>query len=147
MTVILPTTPEVELVCDELEKGIGSFLNSRSTVPLLGRYESQVEALNLFYLALRDIEGVVALARTDLVLIPPALASARAGFEAAVKSLWMVDAYDPFECDSRWLAHLKAEERFHNRIAARFDEIGKDAGNHSGVGTPRRANARLSAHR
>jgi hypothetical protein len=128
MTVVIPTTPEVALVCDELEKGIGRFLDSRSTLPPLGRYESQVEALNLFYLALRDIEGVVALARTDLVLIPPALASARAGFEAAVKAMWMVDADDPFECEGRWLAHLKAEERFHNRIAARFDEIGKDAG-------------------
>ena len=128
MTVILPTTPEVGLVCDELEKGIGRFLNSRSTLPPLGRYESQVEALNLFYLALRDIEGVVTLARNDLVLIPPALASARAGFEAAVKSMWMIDAGVPFECEGRWLAHLKAEERFHNRIAARFDEIGKDAG-------------------
>jgi hypothetical protein len=107
MTVILPTTPEVGLVCDDLEQGIGRFLNSRSTLPPLGRYESQVEALNLFYLALRDIEGVVALAGTDLVLIPPALASARAGFETSVKSMWMVDADDPFECESRWLAHLR----------------------------------------
>ena len=66
MTVILPTTPEVGIVCDELERGIGRFLDSRSTLPPLGRYESQVEALNLFYLALRDIEGVVALARNRL---------------------------------------------------------------------------------
>jgi hypothetical protein len=128
MTVILPTTPEVGLVCDELEKAIGSFLNARSTLPPLGRYESQVEALNLFYLALRDIEGVVTLARADLVSIPPAIASARAGFEASVKAIWMVDADDPYECEGRWLAHLKAEERFQNRIAARYDEIGKDAG-------------------
>ncbi len=127
MTVILPLTPEVSLVCDELEKAIGHFLTARSTLPPLGQYESHVEALNLFYLALRDIEGVVTLARTDLVLIPPAIASARAGFEAAVKAMWMVDADDPFECEGRWLAHLKAEERFHKRIAARYEEIGKDA--------------------
>jgi hypothetical protein len=115
MTVILPTTPEVGLVCDELEKAIGSFLNARSTLPPLGRYESQVEALNLFYLALRDIEGVVTLARADLVSIPPAIASARAGFEASVKAIWMVDADDPYECEGRWLAHLKA-------VAARKDD-------------------------
>ena len=127
MTIILPTTPEVGFVCDELEMAIKRFLDARSSLPPLGRYESQVEAINLFYLALRDIEGVYTLARSDLILIPPAMASARAGFEAAVKAMWMVDADDPFECEGRWLAHLKAEERFHSRIAARYSEIAKDA--------------------
>jgi len=127
MTVVIPTTPEVALVCDELEKAIGRFLNSLNTLPPLGQYESQVEAVKLFYLAIRDIEGVITLARADLVLIPPAIASARAGFEAAVKAIWMIDADDPYECEGRWLAHLKTEARFHNRIAARYEEIGKDA--------------------
>jgi len=128
MAVIIPITPEVALVCDELDNAIGRFLNALNTLPPLGQYESQVEALNLFYLALRDIEGVVTLARSDLVSIPPAVASARAGFEAAAKALWMVDADDPYECEGRWLAHLKTEARFHNRIAARYEAIGKDAG-------------------
>lgn len=127
MTVVIPTTPEVALVCDELEKAIWRFLNSLNTLPPLGQYESQVEAVKLFYLAIRDIEGVITLARADLVLIPPAIASARAGFEAAVKAIWMIDADDPYECEGRWLAHLKTEARFHNRIAARYERIGKDA--------------------
>ena len=65
---IVPMTAAVQEACKELEAAVGLFLDARRTLPALGRYESEVEALNLFYLAIRNIEGVIALARADLVL-------------------------------------------------------------------------------
>ena len=123
MATILPITREVEVACEELDRAIGLFLEARKTLPPLGRYESEIEAVNLFALAIRDIEGVVALAREDLVLLPPAMAAARAAFEAAVKGAWIVDVDDPFEREVRWLAHLKAEERFYERVAKRCGRL------------------------
>jgi hypothetical protein len=58
----------------------------------LGKYEAEIEAWALFNLAIRHIDGVIALARHDLILLPPALMAARAGFEAAIKAAWLVDA-------------------------------------------------------
>jgi hypothetical protein len=89
---ILPTTFEVGAACRELDSAIRRFLAARRTLPALGKYESEIEALNLFYLTLRDVEGVIELGRADLVLLPPAMAAARAAFECGVKSAWLVDA-------------------------------------------------------
>ncbi len=123
---ILAMTATIDRACREIDDTVGLFLDARRTLPSLGRYESEVEALNLFYLTVRDVEGVVALARADLVLLPAALAAARAAFEVAVKAAWLVDAEDPYEREVRWLAHLRAEERYCERVAERLEELGKD---------------------
>lgn len=83
------------------------------------RYESDVEAITLFSLAIRHIEGVLVLAREDMVLIPPAYVCARAAFETAIKAAWIVDADDCFEREARWLVHLEEDERFNRRAAKR----------------------------
>lgn len=128
MGAILPTTPAVDAACKELDTAVGRFLDARRALPSLGKYESEVEALNLFYLALRDVEGVIALGRSDLILLPPAIAAARAAFESGVKSAWLVDADDRFERESRWLAHLAGEERLYRRLGQRLAELGEDPG-------------------
>jgi hypothetical protein len=94
------------------------FLDARRTLPH-SEYEADLEALNLFSLVIRHVEGVLALARNDLVLAPPACACARAAFESAAKAAWMVNADDPFEREARWLAHLAEEERVYKRAASR----------------------------
>jgi len=87
MDTIIPITPEIETACAAIERSIRRFLDARATFPRLGRYESQIEALNLFNLTIRNTEGVLSLARTDLVLLPAAAAVARATLETGVKAM------------------------------------------------------------
>jgi Family of unknown function (DUF5677) len=122
---ILPITEPLAKTCELLDDLVARFLATRrETLPPLGKYEAEIEAQNLFNLAIRHLEGVLALARTDLVLLPPALAASRACFEAAVKAAWLVDADDPFDREARWLVHLASEERYCARIADRFIKLG-----------------------
>jgi hypothetical protein len=124
---ILPITEPVARVCVLLDDLVGKFIAAyRDTLPSFGRYESEIEALNLFKIAIRNIEGVIALAREDLILLPPALAAARACFETAVKAAWLVDADDPFDREARWLVHLASEERYCARVADRLAKLGND---------------------
>jgi hypothetical protein len=125
MTVMLPTTPEVSVVCDEMDNAITAFLDARNTIPTLGRWESEVEALNLFYLGIRYVEAVITLARTDLILLAPAAMVARGALESTVKAMWMVSADDPFERECRWLVHLRAEERFWTRTSELEGKVGR----------------------
>jgi hypothetical protein len=118
--IILPATQKVQRVCDALDALVGAFIAAYRDTPLSHEYESGVEALNLFKMAIRNVEGVIQLARHDLVLLPPALAASRACFECAVKAAWMVNADDPFDRESRWLVHLASEERYYKRLAEKF---------------------------
>jgi hypothetical protein len=115
---IRPPTAAASAACDAIDRVVEAFIFARSQLPP-SPYEADVEAITLFNLVIRHVEGVIALARTDLVLVPPAYASARAAFETAIKAAWMVDASDPFERETRWLVHLQEEERAHQRIAER----------------------------
>jgi hypothetical protein len=83
----------------------------------VGKFESDVEALLLFNLVIRDIEAILTLARTDLVLLPSANVLARAVFEIALKAAWIVQPDDPFDREVRWLAHLAEEERLHKALS------------------------------
>jgi hypothetical protein len=94
---------------------------------VFGKYEADIEAWLLFNLAIRHTEGVIALARHDLILLPPAQMAARAGFEAAVKAAWLVDADDPFDREARWLAHLSFQERYLSRSANELSEAEQNA--------------------
>ena len=124
---ILPITEPVARVCTLLDNLVGKFIATcRDTLPPLGKYEAEIEALNLFKAAIRNIEGVIALARRDLILLPPALAAARACFETAVKAAWLVNADDPFDREARWLAHLASEERYLGRLADRLAKLGNN---------------------
>jgi hypothetical protein len=46
VATVLPTTPEVQDACTELEPAVGRFLKARSTLPPPGRFASAEEALN-----------------------------------------------------------------------------------------------------
>lgn len=109
---IMQTTEEIATKCDLLDQMIEQFIAVRNTLDgSYKRYEAPVEALNLFNLTIRNVEGVIALARTDLVLLPSAQLAARAAFESSVRAAWMVHPRDPFERETRWLAHLRTEEK------------------------------------
>jgi hypothetical protein len=80
MSIILPTTEPVARACGLLDDLVSKFISIWETLPPIGKYEANLEALNLFKVAIRNIEVVITLARHDLVLLPPALAAARACF-------------------------------------------------------------------
>ena len=113
---IVPITEEIAVKCDLLDEMIEAFIAVRENVDAAhGRYEAPKEALNLFNLTIRHIEGVVTLAREDLVLLPPALIAARAAMETSIRAAWMMSPADPFEREVRWVAHIRTEEEFLRR--------------------------------
>jgi hypothetical protein len=92
----------------------------------LGKWESEIESMNLLFLVVRNVEAIIELTETDLVLVSAANVLARAAFEIAVKAAWMITPSDPFECELRWLVHLEEEERMHEKIAERVTRFGGD---------------------
>jgi hypothetical protein len=125
--ILMPPTPEILHIADSVERAIGQFLGARETIPPLGKFESDVEALLLFTLVIRDIEAILTLARTDLVLLPSACVLARAVFEIAVKAAWMVHPDDPFDREVRWLAHLAEEERLYKAVSESAVKFGRNS--------------------
>jgi hypothetical protein len=112
----MPMTEEIATKCDLLDRMIEASLAAINTVDAAYlQYEASFEAVNLFILTIRHVEGVIALARADLVLLPAAGLTARGAFESSVRAAWMVNAADPFERETRWLAHLKTEEEHLSR--------------------------------
>jgi hypothetical protein len=122
----MPPTANLLQFADLIDHVVDRFLSAVKTVPPLGKFESEVEALKLFILTIRNIESIVKLARIDLVLLPSANVLARAAFEIAVKAAWMVQPDDPFKREIRWLAHLKEEERMLERLAVKAAKFGGD---------------------
>jgi Family of unknown function (DUF5677) len=125
--VIAPPTKAVTSACDALDEVIARFLDSRASVRGYEKYSSSAEALLLFNLVIRQVEGVLVAARHDLVLLPAALACARAALETAAKAAWMLDTNDPFVRETRWLAHVEEEARVYDRSSKRYSEVGQDA--------------------
>src|SRR5437879_3921364 len=122
--IVLPPTPTILQIASILDRTISQFLKTCRTVPPLGKFESEVEAMKLLNLVVRNIEAITELAKIDLVLVPSANVLARAVFEVAVKAAWMVTPSDPFEREVRWLAHLEEEARMHERIAGKVARFG-----------------------
>src|SRR5438552_2047031 len=122
-TVIPPSGAILE-VAYRLEQGVRRFLRARDTLPKLGKYESHLEALNLFYVVIRHIDAIYTLAKRDLVLLPSAFVLGRAAFESTIKVLWMLKPNKVFEREARWLAHLSSEEKYYFKLADLLDEGG-----------------------
>jgi hypothetical protein len=121
----MPMTEEIATKCDLLDQMIEAFLAAIKTADgSLSQYEAPVEAFKLFNLTIRNVEGVIALARTDLVLLPAAALAARGAFESSVRAAWMANAADPFERETRWLAHLKTEEEHLSRVIRVLGALG-----------------------
>jgi Family of unknown function (DUF5677) len=125
-TMLLPT-PEILGVTDLLESVIGRFLNAVASPPSSGKFESDDECYMLMGLVIRHVEGIVTLARRDLVLLPGAYVMARAAYEAALRILWILESEDPFAREVRWLAHMKEGEEYYKRMAGQFTRLGADA--------------------
>ena len=119
-SIVIAPTPQIVHACDALDKVIAAFIRYRSEVPGT-EFESNSEALILFNLVIRQVEGVLELARKDLALVPAAYACARSALETAIKAAWLVNLDDPFAREARWLAHIAEEERVYRRAVAKSE--------------------------
>src|SRR5688572_25900578 len=108
--MVSPPTPEIRATAEAIERAIGWFLERRPSIAEISYFEASVEAHNLLNLAVRQLEGIIELARRDLVLLPAAAVLARAAMETSVRAIWLLQEEDPYEREARWLAHLKDEE-------------------------------------
>ncbi|HVI34581.1 hypothetical protein [Phenylobacterium sp.] len=129
--VLLAPTPEIRAACDRIDDAIGRLIaavhQTTASYKDFGRYEADKEAVTLLLIALRSVEGVIELARHDLVLLPPAIMAARGAFETSLKAAWLVDCDDPYDRERRWLQHLASEERVWLRLVGHIEKAGGDS--------------------
>lgn len=86
----------------------------------LGRWESEVEAINLISLAATHAFAASSLARSSTSLLPAVIPLARATMESGARSYWLLGPSDPFEREARWLAHLEGEVSIQKRLETAF---------------------------
>lgn len=98
---ILPPSNSILRVCDALDGAIKRFLQEKARLVVTGYYEAEVEALLIFNLGIRHVEGVITLARSDLVLLPATYHLARAAFECCVRAAWLINEENPMKCEAR----------------------------------------------
>lgn len=125
--IVLPPTPATLDSTRLLYQVTSGFLEERKTIRGLGKYEADREGLVMMYLLIRYVEGVIALAEHDLVLLPSAMVLTRSAFETATRGRWMLHPKDPFEREVRWLAHLKGNEEYLNRLIEAVKLSGQDS--------------------
>lgn len=119
VTSVMRQPDEVVLTaCDKLDKAVGSIIRATSERrPDFGRWEAPVEAAILLGLLIRHLEGVIALARSDLFLLPAAMALSRSAFETGVRVRWLLLPKRDFDREARWLIHLEEEHRLWKRMS------------------------------
>ncbi|MCC8953136.1 hypothetical protein H8B02_06535 [Bradyrhizobium sp. Pear77] len=111
--------------CDSLEAMVAEFNACAERYPP-SQYEAHEEALNLMKLAARHVAGIIATARSDLGLLPPAEVAARGAYEASVKAAWLMAPADPFERECRYIGHLRGEAKHLKKQARELSLIGID---------------------
>jgi hypothetical protein len=123
-------TPAVHAAADALEDSIRRFLAAGETVPPWGKWEAIIEAYLMLGLAIRNIEGVITLARVDLVLLPGAMIMARVAFETGVTVRWMLEPEDPFDREMRWLRTHYMRVKFYQDLARKASAMRRDGSAH-----------------
>jgi hypothetical protein len=107
---------EILKVTATLTECVRHFLSARKHIPVsMLQYESSHDALNLAYVAIRHIEAIVNLARSDVSLAHPSMSLARAALEVSIRALWLVDDNKVFVREQRWIALAKEEIRSRRR--------------------------------
>lgn len=117
--VVKAPSRELLRAAGRIDTAIGAILNQRATSQAiaLGRWEAPKHAWTLSNLSLRHGQSTLALARSDVVLLPGAWATCRAALEASLKAAWLVDTDDEWEREARWLALADEDRRFAQHLA------------------------------
>jgi hypothetical protein len=108
-----------------LESAVASVLSALAATPPTA-YEADVEANLMIHLTIRDAEGVAMLAREGTPMYPAAMVLARAAYEGALRTMWMLSPDDSFEREARYLVMLKETERLAEVAAQEFAELSAD---------------------
>ncbi len=114
MSTVHKPTAEVIIACDLIDEGIGQFVKMMRDQSI-GKYEFQVDCLINITHAHRILEGILELARKDLVHIQSGLILARTIFEILIKVCWVLHPTDNFEIESRYVSLLNTESAFLER--------------------------------
>lgn len=123
--ILMPPSPEALKTCDLFDQAIGEVIAARGKVRSdFGRFEAPFEARIQLNLTIRYAEGIIGLARSDLVLLPSAIVLARSAFDTSVRICWLLLPNEPFAREARWLIHLQEEERLWDRMARISEENG-----------------------
>lgn len=123
----VPPLPTIRAAAELLDDVIARFLEARSTIPSMGKWEAIDEAHVMLLLMIRNIEGVTTLAQRDLVLLPGAMVMARVAFETGVTVRWMLAPEEPYEWEMRWLRTCTARESFYDDAATFLTSIGRES--------------------
>ena len=105
------------------------LVKSRQYAGLHTPWEALRHCWALTNLALRDAQAVTLMAKTDVVLAPPAWVSARACMEAAARTIWLLEGSDVWDREGRWLALMDEGARTHQRLSAGLREGAVAGGN------------------
>jgi hypothetical protein len=83
----------------------------------MGKWESEVEALNLLLLASNHALAASQLAVASTSFLPAARVLSRSCMESAARALWLLHPSDPFLREARWVVHVEAEADARERLA------------------------------
>jgi hypothetical protein len=115
-TIVRAPSKQILKATATLNDGVQYLLSARMHIsgPML-QYESSHDALNLTYVAIRHIEAIVNLARSDIALAHPSMSLARAAMEVSIRAQWLVDDNKVFVREQRWIALVREEVRSRRR--------------------------------
>lgn len=113
-----PQTPIPELanLADALQ-GAAEFYRKRTAdIKLASPLSAPHVALTISWKAVRNVETVSILAKTDELLVPAAWSNARAACEIALRAIWLIHPADNTESHLRLLALVDENKRYHDRM-------------------------------
>lgn len=100
---------EIINIAKLVDDGISNFLNK--TNPLrFERYDSIVESKLILNLCISHLESINELAKKNLSFLPSAMVLSRSVFESSIKVVWMMYPPNIYECENRYLSHLRDYE-------------------------------------
>lgn len=126
--MLIKPTEEIKNVCDKIDFGIGIFLNKVKPSEI-GKWESEIESLILIFHCIRNLEGVINLAASDLSFLLPARIITRSIFEAALKSIWLTKDLNKYVGETKWLSRIRGEEKHMNDFTEKLEYLGIDTTN------------------
>lgn len=109
-------TPQVLRACRLIDDSIPGLVSAIGFPT--GTWEAEVEARLLLNVVVRNVESIVMLGRSDLVLLPSAWVLSRAALEASTLLRWVIAPTSEFEREARFLVHLRSEEQFLGSVVA-----------------------------
>jgi hypothetical protein len=124
---IRPTDKAIQCA-DLLNEAITRALVRRDSVSVdeLAYYEAHWEAHIQLLIAIRHLDSLVTLARTDLCLYPSAMVLARSALEIAAWVMWLMTPADPFERETRFLLRLADYAHNYRRLAKHTEDLGQE---------------------